>query len=70
MSMAMVLLLATREDEDWTSLTQRMTAGMLVDSVCADDRVTNIDAFFDFMPIQSAVRYLNGEASEWWAEAA
>ena len=36
---------------------------MLVDSGCADHIVTNIDAFLDFVPIQSVVRNTNEEAS-------
>ena len=32
-------------------------------SGCTDHIVTNIDAFLDFVPIQSVVRNLNGEAS-------
>ena len=45
------------------ALTQWKTAGMLVDSGCTDHIVTNIDAFLDFVPIQSVVRSPNGEAS-------
>ena len=36
---------------------------MLVDSGCTDHIVTNIDAFLDFVPIQSMVKNPNGEAS-------
>ena len=36
---------------------------MLVDSDCADHIVTIIDAFLDFVPIQSVIKNPNGEAS-------
>ena len=55
--------LATPDEEGWAALTQWKTAGMLVDSGCTDHIVTNIDAFLDFVPIQSVVRNPNGEAS-------
>ena len=45
------------------ALTQWKTAGMLVDSGCTDQIVTDIDAFLDFLPIQSVVRNPNEEAS-------
>ena len=45
------------------ALTQWKTAGMLVDIGCTDHIVTNIDAFLDFVPIQSVVKNPNGEAS-------
>ena len=32
-----------------------------MDSGCTDDIVTNIDAFLDFVPIQSVVKNPNGE---------
>ena len=54
--------LATPDEECWAALTQWKTAGMLVDSGCTDHIVTNIDAFLDFLPIQSVVRNPNGEA--------
>ena len=62
-SVAMGPILATPDEECWAALTQWKTAGMLVDSGCTDHIVTNIDAFLDFVPIQSVVRYPNGEAS-------
>ena len=34
-----------------------------MDSGCTDHIVTKIDAFLDFVPIQSVVRHPNGEAS-------
>ena len=55
--------LASTDEECWAALTQWKTAGMLVDSGCTDHIVTNIDAFLDFVPIQSVVRNPNGEAS-------
>ena len=55
--------MATPDEECWAALTQWTTAGMLVDSGCTDHIVTNIDAFLDFVPIQSVVRNPNGEAS-------
>ena len=62
-SVAMGPTLATPDEECWAALTQWKTAGMLVDSGCTDHIVTNIDAFLDFVPIQSRVRNHNGEAS-------
>ena len=62
-SVAMGPTLATPDEECWAALTQWKTAGMLVDSGCTDHIVTNIDAFLDFVPIQSVVRNPNGEAS-------
>ena len=55
--------MATPVEECWAALTQWKTAGMLVDSGCTDHIVTNIDAFLDFVLIQSVVRNPNGEAS-------
>ena len=51
------------DEEYWAALTQWKTAGMLVDSGFTDHIVTNIDAFLDFVPIQSVVRNPNEEAS-------
>ena len=51
------------DEEYWAALTQWKTAGMLVDSGCTDHIVTNIDAYLDFVPIQSVVRNPNGKAS-------
>ena len=62
-SVAMGPTLATRDEEYWAALTQWKAAGMLVYSGCTDHIVTNIDAFLDFVPIQSVVRNPNGEAS-------
>ena len=62
-SVAMGPILAKPDQECWAALTQWKTAGMLVDSGCTDHIVTNIDAFLDFVPIQSVVRNPNGEAS-------
>ena len=45
--------LASPDEEYWAALTQWKAAGMLVDSGCTDHIVTNIDAFLDFVPIQS-----------------
>ena len=59
----MGLTLASPDEKDWAALTQWETAGMLVNSGCTDHIVTNIDAFLDFVPIQSVVRNPNGEAS-------
>ena len=61
-SMAMGSTLASPDEEYWATLTQWKRAGMLVDSD-TDHIVTNIDAFLDFVPIQSVVRNPNGEAS-------
>ena len=55
--------LASPDEESWAALNQWKTASMLVDSGCTDHEVTNIDAFLDFVPIQSVVRNPNGEAS-------
>ena len=52
-SVAMGPTLASPDEEYWAALTQWKTAGMLVDSGCTDHIVTNIDAFLDFVPIQS-----------------
>ena len=62
-SVAIGPTLASSEEEHWKVLTQWMTAGMLVDSGYTDHIVTNIDAFLDFVSIQSVVRNPNGEAS-------
>ena len=62
-SVAMGPTLASPDEENWAALTQWKTAGMLVDSGCTDHIVTNIDAFLDFVPIQSVVRNSNEEAS-------
>ena len=62
-SVAMGPTLASPDEEYWAALTQWKTAGMLVDSGCTDHIVTNIDAFLDFVPIQSVVRNPNGEDS-------
>ena len=62
-SVAMGPTLAAPDEEYWAALTQWKTASMLVDSGCTDHIVTNIDAFLDFVPIQSVVRYPNREAS-------
>ena len=61
-SVAMGPTLASPDEEYWAALTQWKTAGMLVDIGCTDHIVTNIDAFLDFVPIQSVVRNPNGEA--------
>ena len=55
-SVAMSPALASPDDEYWAALTQWKTADMLVDSGCTDHIVPNIDAFMDFLPIQSVVR--------------
>ena len=55
--------LASPDEDYWEALTQWKTAGMLVDSGCTDHIVTKIDAFPDFVPIQSVVRNPNEEAS-------
>ena len=62
-SVAMGPTLASPDEEYWAALSQWKTEGMLVESGCTDHIVTNIDAFLDFVPIQSVVRHLNGEAS-------
>ena len=62
-SVAMGPTLASPDEEFWAALTHWKTAGMLVDSGCTDHIVMNIDAFLDFVPIQSVVRNPNGEAS-------
>ena len=59
-SVAMGPTLATPDEECWAALTQWKTAGMLVDSGCTDHIVTNIDAFQNFVPIQSVVRNPKG----------
>ena len=61
--MAKVPTLATRDETYWAALNQWNTAGMLVGSGCTDHILMNIDAFLDFLPIQSVVRDPNGEAS-------
>ena len=55
-SVAMGPTLASPDEEYWAALMQWKTAGMLVDSDCTDHIVTNINAFLDFVPIQSVVR--------------
>ena len=62
-SVAMGPTLASPDEEYWSALTQWKTAGMLVESGCTDHIATNINAFLDFVPIQSVVRNPNGEAS-------
>ena len=62
-SFAMGPTLASPDEEHWAALTQWKTAGMLVDSGCTGHIWTNIDAFLDFMPIQSVIRNPNGGAS-------
>ena len=54
---------ASPDEEHWATLTQWKTEGMLGDSGCTHHIVTNINAFLEFVPIQSVVRNLNGEAS-------
>ena len=55
--------MASPDEEYWAALTQWKTAGVLVDiGGCTDHIVRNIDAFLDFVPIQSVVRNPNGEA--------
>ena len=61
-SVAMGPTLASPNEEYWAALIQWKTAGMLVDSGCTDLIVTDIDAFLDFVVIQSVVRNPNGEA--------
>ena len=61
--MAMGPTLASPEEEYWAALTQWNTAGLLVENGCRDHIVTNIDAFLDFVPIQSVVRNPIREAS-------
>ena len=55
--------LASPDEEYWAALTQQNTAGMLVDIGSTDHLVWNIDAFLDFVPIQSVVRNPIKEAS-------
>ena len=62
-SAKMCLTLASLDDDYWAALTQRKTAGMLVDSGCTDHIVTNIDAFLDFVTILSVVRNPKGKTS-------
>ena len=62
-SVAMGPTLASPDEEYWAALTQRKTAGTLVDSDCTDHIVTHIEAFLDFVSIQSGVGNPNGEAS-------
>ena len=62
-SVAMGPTLASPDEEYCAALTLWKRAGMLVDSGCKDHIVTNIDAFLDFVPIQSVVTNPNGEAS-------
>ena len=62
-SVAMGPALASPDEEYWAALTEWKTAGMLVDSGCTDHIVTNIDAFLDFVLIQSVVRNPKGEDS-------
>ena len=61
--MAMGQTLASPDEEYWAALTQWKTASILADSGCTDHIVTNIDAFLNFVTIQSVVRNPNGEAS-------
>ena len=51
------------------SLTQWWTAGMLVDSGCADHIVATNDAFLDFVPIPSLLKNPKERFPESWAEA-
>ena len=62
-TLAMGLTLASPDEEYWAALSQWETSGMLVDSGCSDHKVTNIDAFLDFVPIHSVCRSPNGETS-------
>ena len=62
-SVAMSLTLASPDEENWAALIHWKTAGLLLDSSCTYHIVTNIDAFLDFVPIQSVVRNSNGEYS-------
>ena len=69
-SVAMGPTLASPDEEYWAALTQWNTAGMLVGSGCTDQIVTNIDAFLEFVPIQSVAEIPTERLPEWWAEAA
>ena len=62
-SVAVGPTLASPDEEYWAALTHWKTAGLLMDSGCTDHIMTNIDAFLDFVLIQSMVRNPNGEAS-------
>ena len=62
-SLEMGPTMASPDKEYWAAVTQWKTAGTLVDIGCTYHKVTNIDAFLDFVPIQSVVRNPNGEAS-------
>ena len=62
-AVAMGPTLASPDEEYWAALTQWKTAGVLVDSGCTDHIVAYIDAFLDFVTIQSVVKNPNGEAS-------
>ena len=55
--------MASSDEKYWASLTQWKTSDMLVDNGCTDHTVKNIDAFLDFVPIQSLVRNPNEEVS-------
>ena len=59
-SVAMGPTLATVDEKYWAALAQWKTAGMLVDSGCTDNILTNIEAFIDN---QSVVRNSNREAT-------
>ena len=48
--------LASLDQEYRAAFIQWKTAGMLVNSGCTEHIVTHIDAFLDFVPIQSVVR--------------
>ena len=60
---AMGPTLASPDEEYWAALTQWKTVGLLIDRGLTDQIVTNIDAFLDFVTIQSVVRNPIGEAS-------
>ena len=68
-SVAMGPTLASPDEEYWAAFTHWKTASMLVDSVCTDHIVTNINAILDFVPIQSVVKIPTEWLPEWWAEA-
>ena len=57
----MGLNLPTPEQEYWSALKQWKITGMLVNCGCTDYITTNIDAFLDFVLIQSMFRNPYGE---------
>ena len=58
---AVGLTLATPDEHKWAALTQSKMEGMLVDSHCTNHIEANINAFLDFVPIESVVLNPKGQ---------